>query len=594
MAIAVDFESYYDNELSITKMGTDAYIAHPDVDIYLVTVVGKGISYSGPVEGAPWEEISGEEFVSHNARFDETVFPEAVSRGQIPADTTYTAWHCTADLAVYLGAPRNLKGACEVLLDREVSKEYRVVAKGKHGKDFSEEEMKIVIAAGFGDAEGCLELWEKYNHVWPENEREISKQNRELTRIGCAVDVEKLDAAISSLSTKVWEYEQKIPWDWSGNKTPLSPKKIAAECRKVEIPCPSSFAKDSLECQEWEEQYAETYPWISVLRSWRKGYALLGKLKRIRERIRKDPITGEENNFPYSIKYFGAHTGRFSGDNGFNMLNIYSKELEGINVRSMFIPRKGKKLLIVDYRQIEPRILSWFARDTAALKELQAGTSVYEVHARQTMGYANDEPMKTADPQGYKLAKARILGLGYGCGAKTFVNVAKNLAGLVLTLEEAQQTVWDYRNSNPAILRFWNRLDSLLRAALRSKSRKLSLKLPSGRSMNYYNVASPDRGISVQAGLAAHRTFTWGGKLTENVVQATAREVFMDGWLQVMEAFQDPEELRLLFHVYDEFVFEVDPDIDVAKVEEILCQPPKWGTTIPLDVESELVDHYKK
>jgi DNA polymerase I-like protein with 3'-5' exonuclease and polymerase domains len=594
MAIAVDFESFYDKELSIKVMGVDAYVAHPDVDFYMVSIVGEGTRYSGPVEEAPWKDVSGKEFVAHNARFDETVFQEAQRIGQIPASITYADWHCTADLAVYLGAPRSLKMSCEVLLEREVSKEYRVVALGKHGKDFSEEDWKIVVEAGYSDADSCLDLWDSFNHLWPEHEQTIAKSNRRMTQLGCNIDEEQLDKAIRSLNTELWKLEKAIPWDWSDNKTPLSTTKIRMECRKVEIPSPSSFSATSEECEEWEDLYAETYPWIKAIRGWRKTHGMIGKLNRIQSRLRKDPASESTSNFPYSIKYFGAHTGRFSGDDGFNMQNIYSKEQFGHNVRHMFVPRAGKKFLICDYAQIEARLLLWFVNDQAALAEIRKGTSVYEVHGRQTMGYTDPEPMKATNAAMYKLAKARVLGLGYGCGWETFMTVAKNMTGLIIEPDEAKEIVSAYRRDNRPITNFWYKLDGLLRASLNSPDRKLSLGLPSGRSMNYYNVAALDRGITVQAGLAAHRVHTWGGKLTENIVQATGREVLVDGWLKILEAFPDPEELRLLFHVHDEFVFEVDESIDTSKVERILCTPPDWGKTIPLGIDAELVDHYKK
>jgi DNA polymerase len=111
--------------------------------------------------------------------------------------------------------------------------------------------------------------------------------------------------------------------------------------------------------------------------------------------------------------------------------------------------------------------------------------------------------------------------------------------------------------------------------------------------MNYYNVAALKNGISVQPGLDGNRTFTWGGKLTENICQATGREIQVDGWIRALKAF-DSEELSMLFHVHDEFVFEVDENIDDKKLAAILETPPEWGKTIPVEVEYEFSDHYKK
>jgi hypothetical protein len=576
---AVDFETYYDKTLSITTMGVHAYVRHPDVEIYLVAIYGEDLQYVGPVENAPWEELDGQDFVSHNVGFDRQVFYEAKKRGLIPN----------------IGGPRALKDACAALLDGwEVSKEYRTVAVGKRSRDFTTDEWKIINDAGLADSEGCFRLWKTHNWRWPESERLVAKLIRDASDFGCKIDEEELDRALDSLSTRLWEYENLIPWDWSSNKTPTSAKKIRAQCAKEGIPSPSSFAADCEEFSIWQDTYGEAHPWISAVSNWRKSYILQGKLQTIKSRLTEDSI------FPFSLKYFGAHTGRLSGDGGFNMQNIYATSREGIDVRRLFTARPGKKLLIADYAQIEARILLWLAQDLETLEEVVNGLSVYEAHALHTMGYQKQaNPMKKADPENYKLAKARVLGLGYGCGAEKFTALAWTLAELQVSLEEAKQIVADFRASNPKILEFWRSLDQKLRGAVSSKSRTLKLKLPSGRVMSYYNAASLNGGTSVQPGLAAHRTYTWGGKLTENVCQAIGRDILVDGWLKLHNRFEDPEELRVLWTVHDEFILEVDPAIDVEEVLSLLSSPPTWAPGLPVELEvggddGTLVEHYTK
>ena len=80
------------------------------------------------------------------------------------------------------------------------------------------------------------------------------------------------------------------------------------------------------------------------------------------------------------------------------------------------VPRPGKEFIICDLSQIEPRVLAWLCGDTVLLDQLANGVPLYEAHARATMGWTGGN-LKKENAELYSLAKARVLGLGYGCGA---------------------------------------------------------------------------------------------------------------------------------------------------------------------------------
>ena len=123
----------------------------------------------------------------------------------------------------------------------------------------------------------------------------------------------------------------------------------------------------------------------------------------------------------YELKYFGATTGRWSGGGGLNLQNLNrSRTAEGVDLRHAIVASSGHVLAIVDYSQIESRVLLYLAGDIQTLEMFRANPEVdaYEVHARRTMGYDEPEPLKVwCDRTGSnlrQLAKARVLGLGFG------------------------------------------------------------------------------------------------------------------------------------------------------------------------------------
>jgi DNA polymerase I-like protein with 3'-5' exonuclease and polymerase domains len=595
--IAIDLETYYDREISIKPMGVDAYLRHPDTNLYLISLYSENadgettLDWCGTPDDpeAPWDRVKGCHAVAHNARFDETAWLYNVEKGAIPEDCLPAKWSCTADLAVYLSAPRSLLGAAKELLNAEVSKAYRGTALGKNWEDFTDDERKEILAAGTQDAFYSFQLWNHFHTHWPEHEQAISRQNREMGRRGIAVDTKLLGKNIKSMERTLFEAGRMIPWEWGGSrsKTPLLKKEIAEECRKVGIKCPISFAQDSKDAQEWEEQYADTYPWIGALKVWRRGAGFLAKLRNIEER-------NVDGIYPFTLKYFGAHTGRLSGDGGFNMQNIYRDERFGMMLRHIFVPRPGYKFLIADYAQIEARILAWVCEMEETLRMVRDGLSIYEVHAINTMGWkAKNGSLKKVDPGLYLLAKARVLALGYQCGPPKFQVMAHTLCGLNLSGRECINTVYDFRNTNPEITNHWRTLQAQAQQAARKPSRRYRLELPSGRALDYFDVNLADgmQARTQRGGTAYHY---YGGKFTENEIQAIGRDIMTDAKLACAKRFP---EFPIVLDVHDELVFEVPESMTEAEAQTVanqMCTASGWTEGLPLEVEWSFETKYVK
>jgi len=582
MAVAVDFETLYSRDYSVGDCGIWHYVNDPRFDAYLVSIAGEGIEFVGHPKDFDWRLLNGKVLLSHNASFDGMVFTRLMELGVIPSDVRFAQWHCSANLACYAGGLRPLAGAAKGLLGQDISKDLRGWMKGRTWQD--------AIDAGRGeelrnyairDAEACLAIWDQYSSGWPDHERALAQQTMLIGWRGFRVDRERVDAGIAHLERVKFEAARSIPWS-DGDSAVLSPKALGEACRKAGITPPPSLSEDDPACEAWEKVHGSQYPWVGAMRDYRKANALLEKLKTMRSRTRQtDGCMG------YGLKYFGASTGRWSGDAGFNLQNLPRGESYGVDLRACIVPRPGHTIVTCDLAQIEPRCLAWLVGDQAFLEQIAHGTPLYEAHARNTMGWRGGR-LKKEDARLYSLAKARVLGLGYGCGPEKFRAIAKTMCGLDISEAEARQTVTAFRSSNQAITGLWNRLQTDCR---RSLGGSFEIELPSGRRLTYFNVSSTG-GWTFQTERGGPVQRFYGGRLAENLVQATARDVFADGLLRVQRA-----GFQILFHCHDEVVCEVpaaSANEAATEIARLMTTVPDWMPGIPLEAETQVSDRYLK
>ncbi len=401
----VDYETAYTRDYSVKKMTVEEYVRDARFDPYLVAIVGPDVDYVGPPREAPWEKITGHRWISHHQAFDGQVHERAQELGIIPEYALPNEWHCSANLAVYLQAPRNLKDAARQLLGLKLNKEVRRSMRDHEWDSLFPEEREVWRNYAKEDAAACLQLWNTFSHRWPEKERQLSRHTIESGMRGVAVDLDRVEDGIRRLQKVIWEAEENIPW--AEDDPSLSTAALANACRMAGIPVPPATAEDNPKCRRWEEQYGHRFPWVNAMRTVRKANKALKILVAVKQRVRPN------GTMPFSLKYFGAAaTGRWSGDSGLNMQNLPREETYGVNLRECFVPRPGKKFIIADLSQIEPRIAYWVAEDHAFLDLLRSGYDLYEAHARATMGYNDPRPLREVDKSLRSTAKARCLAEG--------------------------------------------------------------------------------------------------------------------------------------------------------------------------------------
>jgi hypothetical protein len=559
-----------------------------------------------------WSALEGAQIVSHNAAFDRTVYREMVHRGWAPV-VEYYSWECSANLAAFIAGAdaRDLKSASEIILGAAVAKDMRNWMRGRSWASVLATEpgrVERMLEYAKQDAIRCWQIWTTMLPHWPEQERKTALMTMDCTSYGVAVDVERLKQYLAATEEEKWRLEKDLPWIAEGEKAG-SASALCDFCRRHKIPSPPLKKDDADGFDLWQTTYSPRFAWVGAVGQWRKVGKMLSFLRLVESRLRDE---GNCYSVETPLKYAGAHTLRWSGD-ALNFQNMRKDPLMvgdvPVDARGLFIPRPGKALLVADYAQIEPRVLAWIAGDDAMLNLVRQGVSVYEAHARATMGWTGGV-LKEENKELYKLAKARVLGLGYGCGWEKFIAVAASMAGMVLDKETAKTIVSDFRESNPKITALWSKLDNAIQRAY-SKGEHLDMTLPSGREMHYLNIhrssvvknkiienpenpeAAPQHERKTKFSFFAHyggrRRSLYGALLTENLVQATARDVFMETLLKLNDA-----GLRTPFHTHDEFIIEVPVDMDDSGVIGELKKCPEWLAGCPIDVEAKRMERYAK
>lgn len=586
---AVDFETYYDEDLSVTTLGAVNYAAK--TDIYMVAIYGPGVEYVGGVLDAPWHQIAGEHWVSHNASFDVAIYNAAFPSYLGPWHSP-SVWDCTADLCAYLGIPRSLKDAVAEAYGKELDKAMRAGAKGKHWpQDFKPEQQQRMLEYALRDAKYCWQLWEDLSKDWPEEERQLSRITRVRGHQGVNVYKLGLLADIGTLAKVKADACAKIPWSHLG--VILSPRHIKDYCEQHDLPIPASLAETSEECAQWEATYGDKHPVVGAIRDYRKTNRMQRTVEGMLDRIMPN---GRMN---FGLKYCGAHTGRWSGSDGLNMQNPNKTPVFGVDLRARIIAGEGKKFVIADLAQIEPRCAAWLTEDTVMLDALKNGYGVYEAFAKST-GFWDGEAgtFKKGDPNLYDLVKAQVLALGYGAGPAKFIIMAKQYCGLELSLDRAEEIVSTYRKKNHRVVAKWEWLEEQMRISEREKAQDPlhRIKLPSGRVLTYSRLSyhrkedEPWRqAIHACAGRGKIEFVWWGGKLWENVVQATARDVLAFAILALEGA-----GIPVLWSTHDEVICQVDIDFDAQIIKNIMTKTPPWLSGLVLDAEVVESQHYLK
>ncbi|UOF78585.1 DNA polymerase [Bacteriophage sp.] len=271
----------------------------------------------------------------------------------------------------------------------------------------------------------------------------------------------------------------------------------------------------------------------------------------------------------------------------------------------------GYELAVVDYTAIEARVLAWICDEEHMLEAYRQGVDVYKLMAVKL--YKLKSLDDVTDEQ-RRIAKNLVLGCGYQLGGVKFVDYAAN-AGVIITEEFAKTAVKAYRDGHPNIVKSWGMVERLVAGAIRNpgevytglkckfymREHWLCIQLPSGREIRYpYARAIPVERWGKPAFKISFRTEikgqfvrekTYGGKLIENIVQAIARDVMMEGMLAA-----ETGGYPVLGTVHDELLtLRKLGTSNIKELEELVCvRHIKWTAGMPLASKGFTCIRYKK
>ncbi|MDR1600284.1 MAG: hypothetical protein LBS11_10525 [Oscillospiraceae bacterium] len=272
-------------------------------------------------------------------------------------------------------------------------------------------------------------------------------------------------------------------------------------------------------------------------------------------------------------------------------------------IRTAIIPAPGHRLIVADFSSIEARVIAWLAGERWRLDVFNTHGKIYEASAEQMFRLPLGS-VKKGDPMRQK-GKIAELALGFAGG----VGALKSMGALSMGLkeDELQPLVNAWRRANPAIVRLWRAVDMAARDTIQTRKPNylrhglafrmdgplLRMRLPSGRELSYVKPRLDAGNITYEGALSTGggwgRVETFGGKLTENAVQATARDCLGEAMLRV--------RWPIVFHVHDEMVLEAPASSAAACLADVLNAmnaPLGWAPELPLKGEGFVTDYYKK
>lgn len=288
-------------------------------------------------------------------------------------------------------------------------------------------------------------------------------------------------------------------------------------------------------------------------------------------------------------------------------------------IRTAFVASPNNVLIDADFSAIEARVISWLAGEKWRLDVFKSHGKIYEASASQMFGVPIDR-IKKGNPEYSLRAKGKVAELALGYQGSSGALIAMGALNMGLSEEELPDIVNRWRTANSHIRDLWYEMDNAAVDVIQNGgcqnvhglwlareydgttgSCSFTITLPSGRKL-YYN--DPKIGenrwgnpsityMGVGENNRWSRIETYGGKLTENCVQAIARDCLAEA-IERLEATGFP----IVFHVHDEVVIDIKPYAAHAdmlnQVVQIMRQPPIWAQDLPLNADGWVGDFFTK
>ena len=271
-------------------------------------------------------------------------------------------------------------------------------------------------------------------------------------------------------------------------------------------------------------------------------------------------------------------------------------------IRTAFIPRQGMKFIVADFSAIEARVIAWLAGEEWRMKAFADGKDIYCASASKIFGV----PVVKHGINGHLRQKGKVAELACGYGGS--VGAMKAMGGAEMSDAELKQLVTDWRTASPHIVQLWWDVENAAIKAVRDKTETethgihfsyesgfLFIKLLSGRRLAYVKPRIGENRFGGDAityegigtGRKWERLETYSGKLVENIVQATARDL-------LFYSMQTLSQYFIVGHIHDEMIIECPKDTKLDEICQQMAITPDWAKGLLLRADGYECSFYKK
>lgn len=601
--LTIDFETYYSQSFSLTKMTTEEYVRDPQFQVIGVAVQeddGEPVWFSGDeinvyqfLKTYEWDKCLA---LAHNAPFDAAILTWKFGikpKGWLDTLSMGRALHGT-EVGGSLGVLAEHYGLGEK--GTEV-----VQAVGLRREDFSPEHLTRYGEYCKNDVALTWRLFNAMSKDFPAEELRLI----DLTVRMFSDPVLQLDKSVLRVHlASVRESKEKL----MGNvinitrEDIMSNPKFATLLTACGVQPPMKISpttgKETFAFSKTDEEFKALLEHedirVQSLVATRLG------VKSTLEETRTERFLGiaERGSLPVPLRYYAAHTGRWGGDDKLNLQNLPRSS----PLKRAIIAPNGYVILDSDSSQIEARTLAWLAGQDDLVEAFENGEDVYKIMASAIYG----KPISQITKNERFVGKTTILGAGYGMGATKFQAQLKNF-GVEVPLEEAKRIIDTYRATYPKITALWKTAGTALEAVLRNQYMELGrdgilkiegargIKLPNGLYIKYPNLRMHEKDgkaelvYDTKKGKATIPNRIYGGKVIENVCQALARIIIGTQMLMVAKKY------RVVMTVHDA-VASIAPKAEAETAKEYveLCMRlrPTWAPGLPLNCEAGYGDSY--
>lgn len=459
----------------------------------------------------------------------------------------------------------------------------------------------------------------------PEEEQELWQQDIRMNAFGVRVDSKLIEGALTIDGVSSAELTEEAI-NITGLQNPNSTVQLKAWVEKelsdsleMDVELPGLRKEDVSILLERNDLPKEIRRVLEIRQQ-------LGKTS-IKKYVAMETAKGADERVRGLTQYYGANrTGRWAGRlvqlqnlprNYLKTLDyarqlVKEKNYDGIRflygnvpdtlsqlIRTAFIPSEGHKFVVADFSAIEARVIAWLAGEQWVNEVFATHGKIYEATASQ-MFHMPIEKIVKGNPEYSLRQKGKVATLALGYQGGTAALIAMGALNMGLAEEELPDIVQRWRNANPRIRDLWYAVEQAALTTMQTAQPQginglifryegelmygqsfLTVQLPSGRKLfypkpflkenqfgkmaiHYYTVGQQTKKWEVAS--------TYGGKMTENIVQAIARDCLAETLRRIEQL-----GLQVVFHVHDEVIIDAPMEVTVEQICDLMAEPISWA-----------------